>query len=107
MSRKVDYPSYRRHPCDLRPVRPGSFVAPAPRSAAVPLSTPTDMKMSLESFADIMPAVPAEAHNQLVELSNNLLLASSPSDFGGYTGPVIGLLTIGAIILVLSPPLAD
>lgn len=40
------------------------------------------------------------------EVATNLLLASKETDFGGYTGPIAGLLTIGAIILVLSPPLA-
>ncbi|CAM9180829.1 unnamed protein product [Choristocarpus tenellus] len=85
-------------------VRTGSFAAPV--RPAVSASN-TNMKMGLESIADVLPAIPEEAHNQMAELSNNLLLAASTSDFGGYTGPAIGLLTVGALIVVLSPPLAD
>ena len=48
---------------------------------------------------------------QMFEVSNSVLLAanslSKEADFGGFVGPVVGLLTIGAFILVLSPPLQD
>jgi len=35
------------------------------------------------------------------------MIASKETDFGGYTGPVAGLLTIGALIVVLAPPLSN
>lgn len=35
------------------------------------------------------------------------LLAAREVDFGGYTGPVIGLLIIGIIIAVLTPPVKE
>ncbi|CAN8067746.1 unnamed protein product [Agarophyton chilense] len=36
-----------------------------------------------------------------------LVLASREGDFGGYTGPILGLLTIGVIIAVLTPPVKE
>mmetsp|Transcript_3808 Transcript_3808/g.5729 ORF Transcript_3808/g.5729 Transcript_3808/m.5729 type:complete len:95 (-) Transcript_3808:204-488(-) len=38
---------------------------------------------------------------------NANLLAADVQDFGGYLFPVFGLLSLGALILFLSPPLAD
>jgi hypothetical protein len=38
---------------------------------------------------------------------NANLVASNVQDFGGYLFPVFGLLSLGALILFLSPPLAD
>jgi len=38
---------------------------------------------------------------------NANLLAANVQDFGGYLFPVFGLLSLGALILYLSPPLAD
>lgn len=35
------------------------------------------------------------------------LLAAQESDFGGYTLPVLGLLTIGIIIALLTPPVKE
>lgn len=35
------------------------------------------------------------------------LLAAKDIDFGGYTGPVLGLLLIGIIIALLTPPLKE
>ncbi len=35
------------------------------------------------------------------------LLAAQVNDFGGYTGPVLGLLAIGIIIAALTPPVKD
>lgn len=35
------------------------------------------------------------------------LIAAQVNDFGGYTGPVLGLLAIGVIISVLTPPVKD
>jgi len=40
-------------------------------------------------------------------LQNSDLLASSVQDFGGYLFPVAGILSLAALILFLSPPLAD
>lgn len=42
---------------------------------------------------------------RVAEMSN--LLASKESDFGGYTGPVLGLLIIGIIIAFLTPALKE
>ena len=39
--------------------------------------------------------------------SNANLIASNVSDFGGYLFPVFGILSLAALILYLSPPLAD
>eukprot|EP00631_Chrysoreinhardia_giraudii_P003467 CAMPEP_0197413218 /NCGR_PEP_ID=MMETSP1170-20131217/16_1 /TAXON_ID=54406 /ORGANISM="Sarcinochrysis sp, Strain CCMP770" /LENGTH=90 /DNA_ID=CAMNT_0042939745 /DNA_START=56 /DNA_END=328 /DNA_ORIENTATION=+ len=38
---------------------------------------------------------------------NNMLVAASESDFGGYFFPVVGLTLLGAVITFLSPPLKD
>ena len=38
---------------------------------------------------------------------NANLIASNVGDFGGYLFPVFGLLSLGALILFLAPPLAD
>eukprot|EP00633_Aureoumbra_lagunensis_P001621 CAMPEP_0197294336 /NCGR_PEP_ID=MMETSP0890-20130614/32135_1 /TAXON_ID=44058 ORGANISM="Aureoumbra lagunensis, Strain CCMP1510" /NCGR_SAMPLE_ID=MMETSP0890 /ASSEMBLY_ACC=CAM_ASM_000533 /LENGTH=73 /DNA_ID=CAMNT_0042769701 /DNA_START=37 /DNA_END=258 /DNA_ORIENTATION=- len=38
---------------------------------------------------------------------NNMLVAVSESDFGGYFFPAAGLTLLGAIIVYLSPPLKD
>lgn len=39
--------------------------------------------------------------------SNSNLIASSVSDFGGYTIPVLGIGALAALILFLAPPLVD
>ena len=39
--------------------------------------------------------------------SNANLIASNVSDFGGYLFPVFGIISLAALILYLSPPLAD
>eukprot|EP00638_Chattonella_subsalsa_P016295 CAMPEP_0117825714 /NCGR_PEP_ID=MMETSP0949-20121206/5648_1 /TAXON_ID=44440 /ORGANISM="Chattonella subsalsa, Strain CCMP2191" /LENGTH=58 /DNA_ID=CAMNT_0005665753 /DNA_START=215 /DNA_END=391 /DNA_ORIENTATION=- len=57
------------------------------------------MKMSL----DISP----ETVQTVIDASNSVLLASKETDFGGAVGPIVSLSLIGAIILVLSPPLKD
>lgn len=36
-----------------------------------------------------------------------VLVATQEGDFGGYTGPVLGLLAIGVIIAILTPPLKE
>lgn len=38
---------------------------------------------------------------------NANLVASDVGDFGGYLFPVFGILSLAALILYLSPPLAD
>lgn len=35
------------------------------------------------------------------------LLAAKDGDFGGYTGPIVGLLIIGIIIAVLTPAVKE
>jgi hypothetical protein len=40
-------------------------------------------------------------------VSNSQMIASSVGDFGGYFYPVAGLALLAALILYLSPPLAD
>jgi len=55
-----------------------------------------------------LDAVAADAVIKSSELFNTaLMLASKEGDFGGYLGPAIGLLSIGAIIIALAPPLKD
>jgi len=39
------------------------------------------------------------------EVTQNLLIAAKSTDFGGFTGPIVGLLTVFGLILVLAPPL--
>mmetsp|Transcript_14811 Transcript_14811/g.30144 ORF Transcript_14811/g.30144 Transcript_14811/m.30144 type:complete len:98 (+) Transcript_14811:116-409(+) len=41
------------------------------------------------------------------DVMNAVLIASKEADFGGYLGPAVSLLAIGALILVLAPPLSD
>lgn len=57
--------------------------------------------MSLAPVIDSASAVVADASLQSVNL------AATVGDFGGYTGPVLGLLAIGVIIAVLTPPLKE
>lgn len=38
---------------------------------------------------------------------NANLVATSADDFGGYSYPIAGLIILGAVILLLSPPLAE
>lgn len=54
--------------------------------------------MSFEIVADIATSTIAQSTQ---------LIASSAGDFGGALFPVFGLGALGAIILVLAPPLAD
>ena len=44
----------------------------------------------------------------IVKVSNvATLIATKNEDFGGYTGPILGLLVIGVIIAVLTPPVKE
>ncbi len=56
---------------------------------------------------NLFDSVPMETINSVQEVASNLMIASKETDFGGYTGPVAGLLTIGALIVVLAPPLSN
>ena len=54
------------------------------------------------------PAVTAIKTVDVADIAQNTqMIASSSSDFGGMLFPVFGLVTLGAVILVLAPPLAD
>jgi hypothetical protein len=77
----------------------------AVRSVAQPSATTTRMSLSP---VDVFAQIPVEQQDKLLEVSNSFMtLASKESDFGGYTGPIVGLGLIAALVLVLSPPLAD
>eukprot|EP00953_Heterococcus_sp_UTEX-ZZ885_P004986 3168-Heterococcus_DN1.PRE.1 len=81
--------------------RVGALARPATARSAAP-------SMSLE--AGIATLLPSQA--QMLEVGNNAMLlaanaANKEADFGGYVGPIAGLIAIGALILVLSPPLQD
>jgi hypothetical protein len=55
-------------------------------------------KVSFESVADIATSTIAQSTQ---------LIATSNGDFGGAFFPVLGLASLGALILFLAPPLAD
>lgn len=82
-----------------------SFVA-QPARITTPVAAPkTTMNMGLESLVDLVPAVPAEAHNQLLEVVNSPLFLSLRADsFGGLIGPIAGCSAVAAFIIVLAPP---
>lgn len=64
--------------------------------------------MGLEQVMDILPAVPAEAHDQLLDIANNpLLLSLNGQSFGGLTGPIAGCLSVAIFIVVMAPPRVD
>ncbi|GJD09982.1 hypothetical protein Gasu2_42020 [Galdieria sulphuraria] len=54
---------------------------------------------------NLVPTGIVHVHEQLLPVTH--WIAASESDFGGYTGPIIGLLTIFALIIFLSPPLRE
>jgi len=43
------------------------------------------------------------APSQLVEVTN-ALLAAKETDFGGYTGPAVGLVILGVLLAALTNP---
>lgn len=47
------------------------------------------------------------AQNAAGAVHNAAVLLARDGDFGGYTGPIIGLLTIAVIIAVLTPPIKE
>jgi hypothetical protein len=57
-----------------------------------------------------MKMAPMETATEVVNSAlaqNANLIATSAGDFGGYFYPVAGLVLLGALILYLSPPLAQ
>mmetsp|Transcript_31199 Transcript_31199/g.71844 ORF Transcript_31199/g.71844 Transcript_31199/m.71844 type:complete len:93 (+) Transcript_31199:78-356(+) len=56
----------------------------------------TAQKMMVDP-SEMMTAVSQTSH----------LVAANADDFGGITFPILGLLTIGGIIIYFAPPLAD
>lgn len=54
--------------------------------------------MSFDAIADIATSSIAQSSQ---------IVASNAGDFGGALFPVFGLAALGAVILVLAPPLAD
>lgn len=66
------------------------------------------MSMGLEQIADVLPVVPAEAQNAVLEMANNPLLLSLRADsFGGLIGPIGGCLAVAVFIVVMAPPRVD
>mmetsp|Transcript_13298 Transcript_13298/g.18763 ORF Transcript_13298/g.18763 Transcript_13298/m.18763 type:complete len:101 (+) Transcript_13298:71-373(+) len=66
-------------------------------------------KMNLDAFSPMI-SMPFIESTSDISSNNAMLLAeavSKASDFGGYVGPIVGLITLGGLILVLSPPLAE
>jgi hypothetical protein len=57
--------------------------------------------MSLETMVADAPSI----LSQLNDIGT--ILMAKESDFGGYTGPIVGIATIATLIIVLSPPLKD
>lgn len=41
------------------------------------------------------------------QLATNVLLASKETDFGGYTGPAVGLVVVFVLIALLTNPYDD
>ncbi|CAM9112626.1 unnamed protein product [Hapterophycus canaliculatus] len=89
-------------------VKSGSFVAPANVRATSMVAPKATMSMGLEQIADVLPVVPAEAHNAVLEMANNPLLVSLRADsFGGLIGPIGGCLAVAVFIVVMAPPRVD
>eukprot|EP00752_Nemacystus_decipiens_P011875 g10531.t2 len=88
-------------------VKSGSFATPAVRATST-VAPKATMNMGLEQIADVLPAVPAEAHNAVLEIANNPLLLSLRADsFGGLIGPIGGCLAVATFIVVMAPPRVD
>eukprot|EP00184_Porphyridium_aerugineum_P008299 CAMPEP_0184691214 /NCGR_PEP_ID=MMETSP0313-20130426/122_1 /TAXON_ID=2792 /ORGANISM="Porphyridium aerugineum, Strain SAG 1380-2" /LENGTH=91 /DNA_ID=CAMNT_0027148891 /DNA_START=135 /DNA_END=410 /DNA_ORIENTATION=- len=71
------------------------------KSVAVSRRSAPRVSMSMEAAATDVMIKSVDVFNTA------LLMASKETDFGGYTIPAIGLLSIGALILALAPPLKD
>mmetsp|Transcript_11239 Transcript_11239/g.34423 ORF Transcript_11239/g.34423 Transcript_11239/m.34423 type:complete len:84 (+) Transcript_11239:151-402(+) len=72
-----------------------SFVARSAVSKRAPVRAAQPVRMTLD----------VEVTNRVTDLV--MTIAAKEGDWGGYTGPTIGLLAIAAIIVILSPPLKD
>jgi hypothetical protein len=73
------------------PVKPMGRVGARALTKAAPVNmAPTDMAIETTNF--------------LSQFSN---VIAAEGDFGGYTGPAASLILIGALIVVLAPPLAS
>jgi hypothetical protein len=55
----------------------------------------------------LFDGVSAEALTSAQDVATSVILATKETDFGGYVGPAAGLLTLGALIVVLAPPLSS
>lgn len=55
----------------------------------------------------LFDGVSAEALSSAQDVATSVILATKETDFGGYVGPAAGLLTLGALIVVLAPPLSS
>merc|ERR1711988_474864 len=64
-------------------------------------------KQQPKTQVNLFDSIPMETISSVSDVANNLLIASKETDFGGYTGPIAGLLTIGGLIVVLAPPLSN
>lgn len=78
------------------PLRLSSRVAVSTR--ATPVRVARQPRMSLAPLSQNVSA-------KVLETAQ--LIATKDGDFGGYTGPIIGLLIIGIIIAVLTPPIKE
>ncbi|CAN0333063.1 unnamed protein product [Ascophyllum nodosum] len=88
-------------------VKSRRFIAPEVRSTST-VAPKTTMNMGLEQIVDMLPMVPTEAHDQVLEIANNpLLLSLTASSFGGLTGPIAGCTAVALLIVVLAPPRVD
>lgn len=63
--------------------------------------------MSIVRFVNRMSLAPLAQTVAFKTSDAATLLASKDGDFGGYTGPIVGLLIIGIIIAVLTPPVKE
>lgn len=61
------------------------------------------------SFGDVfrMSLGPISQEVAVKTSDSAMLIAAKVNDFGGYTGPILGLLIIAVIIAVLTPPVRE
>ncbi|KAK1870033.1 hypothetical protein I4F81_012496 [Pyropia yezoensis] len=82
-----------------------AFRASAPARPATSAFTGTRVSaaVSRRTTGPVMSLDPVVA-----SISNSLVtLGAADGDFGGYTGPVAGLVIIGVIIALLTPPVKE
>mmetsp|Transcript_21056 Transcript_21056/g.32565 ORF Transcript_21056/g.32565 Transcript_21056/m.32565 type:complete len:98 (+) Transcript_21056:111-404(+) len=80
-----------------------AFVPTVSRGVAAP--RPAFAKTAPRITSDLSMAPVDSIVNDVVSSSN--VLASNVGDFGGFLFPVFGIGLLAALILYLSPPLAD